>query len=122
MGLPELDWRSAEVRDGTLTVNLSGERPKQWQRGFEQTVALLSGGEWERVECGPGAVKVTGVRAGGEDRLRHFLESVVLQANAAHQAAHPEADGIADEAGDGPETQADDPDAELTARFRAFAQ
>ncbi len=122
--LPKLDWESASVHDETLTVELAGERPKHWRKSFEQTVKLLPSGEWEDVACKEGTITVTGVRAGVEDRLAHFLESVVQQVNANFASAddseedQPDAEASAEEGKEGQK----DPDAELTARFRAFGQ
>ena len=46
---------------------------------------LLGSGEWGEVSIRKGTIRVTAVGAGQEERLRHFLEGVVEQANAAHQ-------------------------------------
>src|SRR5579884_3066387 len=112
-----LDWSSAEVREGKLEVELQGERPDGWEDTFDRTVALLPGGDWGKVRLKKDRVRVHDVVEGSEERLHHFLESVVLQANAAHEAAEPE----------DPEPQGESPeepnslDAELTERFRSFA-
>ncbi len=119
---PTLDWNSASVRDETLTVEVTGESSKAWRQSFEQTVKLLPGGEWEDVSYKKGTITVTGVRAGVEDRLAHFLQSVVQQVNANLTAAD---DSDQDDAPDAPAEASkddEDPDAELTARFRAFGQ
>jgi hypothetical protein len=119
-----LDWSSAEVKDGVLSVGLSGERPNGWNRTFAATAALLGGGgDWDHVDLKKNRVKVSGVTPGVEDKLHHFLESVVLQANADHA---PEPEDDADEDRDGHEDEpdeedsADDSDSELTSRFKAF--
>ena len=78
-----LDWSSAEVSDGTLEVSLQGEPFAGWEDGFDRTVALLPGGEWGKVRLKKNRIRVHHVREGCEERLRHFLESVVLQANTA---------------------------------------
>lgn len=126
MELPTLDWSSAKVKDGVLTVEVSGERPKGWDQTFNTTAKLLGGGDWEDVELKKGKVKVTGVSPGVEEQLRHFLESVVQQADTTHQPSEDESDrgdegegeGDAGEAGE--QEGSDDPDAEATSRFRAF--
>jgi hypothetical protein len=114
-----LDWSSAEVHDGTLEVGLNGERPKGWKESFERTVALLHGRNWT-IELKKDRVRVQDVAQGSEDRVRHFLESVVLQANADHEETRPdpreEPEAEEDEA-DEPEG----PDVEMTERFRSFA-
>ena len=114
----ELNWSSAEVDNGTLEVELRGERPKGWKRSFERTVALLPGGEWGKVSLKKSRVRVHGVAEGGEDRLHHFLESVVLQANTAHEPREPKAHEDEHHA----EEDSRDPlDVEMTERFRSFA-
>ena len=109
-----LDWASAEVDDGTLEVPLGGELPRKWKASFERTVALLHGGQWGNVKLKKGRVRVNDVAEDRADELRHFLEGVVQQANADCGAEQ------ADEAHDG-DGDADDRDAQITARFRAFA-
>jgi hypothetical protein len=112
-----LDWSSAEVRDGRLEVPLRGELPTGWKDTFGRTVALLPGGDWGKVRVKKDRVRVRNVGEGGEDQLRHFLESVVLQANEAHEIS-------GDEAGDDRDTEEhehDPRDIEMTQRFRSFA-
>jgi hypothetical protein len=120
-----LNWSSAEVKNGVLSVGLDGERPKGWNKTFAATTAMLGGGgTWEKVELRKDRIKVSGVAPGMEDKLRHYLESVVLQANADHA---PETEDDSDEDGEGQEAEAgqddsgDDPDSDLTSRFKAFA-
>ncbi len=110
-----LNWAQATVEHAKLTVSLEGEMPSGWKKSFEKTVRLLGGGEWGDVELKKRTVQVADVAPGNEDKLRHYLEGVVEQANAAHRA--DEDDG----------SRADDdrshegPDAQMTERFRAFA-
>ena len=99
----------AEVDGGELTVPLAGERPKGLRRTIRTTVRLLGQhSQWGEIDVHKGAVHVRDLRPGSEDALRHHLEAIVAQANAALE-----------ENGDGDEPQG--PDAEMTARFRAFA-
>jgi hypothetical protein len=121
--LPSLDWSTAKVKGGVLTVGLSGERPKGWDRTFNTTAKLLGGGDWEDVELKKGKVQVSGISSGAEERLRHFLESVVQQADATHRPDDSD-DGSDDAAGQDEPGSApqDDSDAEATARFQAFGQ
>src|SRR3954453_23326032 len=91
---PRLDWGQAEVKDGKLTVSVAGEPPDGWKDTLEKTAALLSSGDWDTVRMKKQTVTVEGVRPGTEDKLRHFLESVVQQANATHE---PEAGDAASE-------------------------
>ncbi|HSC03198.1 MAG TPA: hypothetical protein VLC49_07755 [Solirubrobacteraceae bacterium] len=108
-----LEWASAEVKDATLTVELTGDAPKGWKQSFERTVTLLGDGDWGEIQLRKGTVSVGDVPPGSEDKLRHHLEAIVAQANAAHEEED-------DERGDGDEPEG--PDAEMTDRFRAFAE
>jgi hypothetical protein len=121
-----LSWASAEVKDATLTVALDGEVPEGWKESFERTVKLLGNGEWGEVKINKGAVRVSEVTPGSEDKLRHHLESIVNQANAAHEAREREAgEREAREAHDGSGDSGEEPggpDDEMTGRFRAFAE
>jgi hypothetical protein len=108
-----LDWASAEVSDGKLTVPLEGEVPKDWKESFERTLHLLGDGDWGAIELKKEAVRVAQVAPGTEEKLRHHLEAIVAQANAAGERA---------EDTDHSDEDADGPDAEMTARFRAFAE
>lgn len=75
-------------------------------------------GDWGEIKIKKGRLRVQQVTEGSENRLRHFLESVVLQANTTTGATEPESD---EDDGDAAETdERDGPDAELTERFRAF--
>ena len=112
-----LDWSSAEVREGGLDVRLHGELPRGWKEGFDRTVALLPGGEWGKVKLKKGRIHVDDIPEGCEERLSHFLESVVLQANASAQPEEAES-GDQDTAGD---DELSDLNEAMTERFRAFA-
>jgi len=77
-----IDWASAEMRDGELTVELRGEAPRGWNKSFAAVLALLDrGGGWGQIKVRKGALVVAHVREGAEDELRHLLESAVMQAN-----------------------------------------
>lgn len=117
MAAPQIDWSSAQVTDGTLILAVTGTRPKGWKKTFTQTVRLLGPAEWGEVTIRKGTVKVTEVAPGLEDRLRHFLDAVVEQANVSNPP--PDEDDPGDD-GDAP-TADGGPDAEMTERFRAFA-
>jgi hypothetical protein len=112
-----IDWSSSEVHEGSLEVDLSGELPRGWKGSFERTVAMLQRGEWGKVRLKKGQVHVDDVPEGSEDKLRHFLESVVAEANSRH--------GVRDEdVSDDPHEDDDQPiglDAQMTERFRSFA-
>ena len=117
MSSVKLGWASAQVKDGTLTVALEGKVPKGWKESFERTVKLLGDGDWDAVALKRGKVEVRGVSSGTEDKLRHHLEAVVAQANSALEAREAKSEARDDD-GDEPEG----PDAEMTARFREFAE
>jgi hypothetical protein len=86
-----LNWATAEVEDGRLTVDLEGEIPKGWRDSFETTVRLLGHGEWGKVRVKKQTVRVSEVVPGSEEKLRHHLESVLAQANADHPGRSPTA-------------------------------
>ena len=111
-----LNWSTAQVRNGKLAVELEGEIDKVWKKSFKRTVKLLGDGDWREVELKKGAVRVAGVTPGGEEKLRHYLEGVVEQANASQ--APPQ------ETGEEAKTDLAEkgPDAEMTRHFRAFAE
>ncbi len=113
MSSVKLGWASAEVKDARLTVPLRGDAPDGWGESFERTVKLLGHGDWGEVHVKDGAVEVSDVTPGSEDKLRHHLEAIVAQANAAHEEA--------DDEDDEREERAEGPDAEMTERFRAFS-
>jgi hypothetical protein len=122
MSSVNLAWTSAEVRDATLTVALEGELPKDWKQSFEQTVKLLGDGEWGEVKLKKGAVRVSDVAPGTEEKLRHHLEAIVAQANATHERHEADEAESESEEPDEPDHEQDGPDAEMTERFRAFAE
>jgi hypothetical protein len=108
-----LEWATAEVKDATLTVGLEGDAPQGWEDSFERTVKLLGDGEWGAVELKKGGVKVSDVAPGTEEKLRHHLEAIVAQANAAHEEPEDR---------DEDEREPEGPDAEMTERFRSFGE
>jgi hypothetical protein len=114
----KLNWSSATVTDGKLTVELDGDRPRGWKKSFEKTVRLLgAGGNWGEVRVKKGQIHLSRLTPGDEEKVRHFLDSIVTQANAAHPASESDSDATdrqpPDESG---------PDAEMTKQFRAFAE
>ena len=110
-----LQWASAEVKDAKLTVELTGDPPKGWKQSFERTVTLLGDGEWGEIQLKNGAVRVSDITPGAEEKLRHHLEAVVAQANATCEEDE-------DEGGNAGEDKRKGPDAEMTDRFRAFGE
>jgi len=111
----ELDWSTATVKDGKLTIQIGGDPPKDWKDRFERSVKLLhgGGGDWAEVKPEKNAIHVDGVTPGSEDKLRHFLEGVIQQVNAA-------LDEPDEDEGDSP--AADTPDGQMTQRFREFGE
>jgi hypothetical protein len=118
MSSVKLDWASAEVKSSKLTVPLAGDPPKGWKQSFERTETLLGDGEWGEVKLKKGAVHVSDVEPGTEEKLRHHLEAIVDQANATHE----ERDRDKDENGEDKNgKEPEGPDAEMADRFRGFA-
>jgi hypothetical protein len=115
----ELNWATAEVKDGRLTVELQGDVARAWKQSFETTITLLPGGEWGKVQLKKDTVRVSDVVPGNEEKLRHHLESVAAQANAAVRPAESESESESAEGAD--ESDRDSPDARMTESFRAFA-
>ncbi len=119
MAEPRLDWSTARVRDGKLTVGIVGDPPEGWKEAFNSTAALLGGRDLGHVELRKRVAHVDGVTPGSEERVRHLLESVVQQANAAQQALADGEDSEQQEAGEG--NGEESPEAIMTKRFRSFA-
>lgn len=118
----QLDWSSAEVSQGKLTVALDGKPTDEWRGSFERTVKLLDRGTWPGIELSKRNITVEEVEPGSEERLRFFLESAVQEANG-EQASDEQEDedrgSDEDEPDDGGETERD-PDREMADRFRSF--
>jgi hypothetical protein len=108
----EIDWATASVKDARLSVALSGSPPKGFTGQLERVISQLAtaGRRWGEVSVGKRKLHVDHVESGAEDDLRHFLESALLQANAA----------VGAEPGDAPE-EASGPDEEMASVFRSFA-
>jgi hypothetical protein len=115
MGI-EIDWKSATVRDGCLTVALGDSAPKSWVETVNDVVERLerSGHSWGAVKATRKKLQVADVQPGAEPSLRHFLESALLQANSDLDA------GDEDDADDDAEGLSDD-DRRMTETFRSFA-
>jgi len=119
-----LNWSTAKVEDSKLTVDLDGELPSGWKDSFDAVARLLaSSAEWGEVSLkGKKSVRVADVSEGSEERLRHFLESVVAQANADHTPddSDEDAEDEEDEGGDD-DRDAASADDEMSERFRSFS-
>jgi hypothetical protein len=107
-----LDWSTAEVNDGTVTVELSGKPATKWVKHFDRTVQLLHRGNWSEVKLKNRKIRLGVVSAGSEDDVRHFLESLVLEANT---TIEPDEQQVASDSGSR-EDQA------MTERLRSFAE
>jgi hypothetical protein len=107
-----IDWASATVQGGDLTVELAGEPNAEWAERVQAVVDRLDrpANAWGAVEVTDAKVTVAAVSAGAEEDLRLLLDSAVQQANADY-APEPE------DSGDGP-SEADEA---MTEAFRSFA-
>lgn len=119
-----LDWSSAEVHDGKLVVALDSKPPKEWKDAFARTTRLLNRGTWDEVTLKKGRVSLASIVPGEEERARHFLESVVLEANSAIESPEQDDEGSG-EAADRAEQDDEDEDPqdrEMTEHVRSFAE
>ena len=121
----QIEWDSAQMKDATLTVELSGSASKVWTARFGSVLALLDTAHtsWGEIRLTKKAIKIAGLKQGSESELRHLLESIVMQVNSDTAPDTPEYRG-GDRGGDGDgdgENHAPDPDERMTATFRAFA-
>jgi hypothetical protein len=118
-----IDWASAEVHDGDVTVELSGKNSREWRERFDVVLRLLgaSGGGWGEVKLTKGSLRVKSLQPQAEDDLRHFLESLVVQVNA---ELPDELGGREDDEEAGGESldRGAILDAEMTATLRSFAE
>jgi hypothetical protein len=108
----EIAWDSAEVREGVLVVEISGDVSKAWTERLTKVIDRLDApGRWGAVKVGRAKLTVRDVAQGAEADLRHVLEGAVQQTNADLAPPPPET------------SDADEPsaaDAEMTAAFRSF--
>jgi hypothetical protein len=127
----KLNWSTAKVEDSTLTVDLDGELPSGWKDSFDAVARLLANSaDWGEVKLkGKKSVRVSDVSEGSEERLRHFLESVVEQSNADHTPDESErddddeseeSDASQHEGGDDEDTDEAGSDDQMSERFRSF--
>ena len=106
-----IDWSSATIKERELRVGLSGAPTKRWSEHFRGVLALIGRHPdgWGAVRLSSRAIIVADVEPGAERDLRHFLESVVLEANA---------DAQPDDAAQRGDASEDD---DMAATFRSFA-
>lgn len=112
----QIDWASAEMHGGTLSVPIIGEAPKEWAKRFEGVLALLrqNPSGWGKIGLTKKAIEVADVRAGAEEELHHLLESALMQVNA-------DLLGAADAPSQEPEDPAEQADRRIAETFRGFA-
>jgi hypothetical protein len=110
-----IDWASAEVAGGGLTVPLAGEANAEWAERVQAVVERLDrpGSAWGAIEVTKAKVTVEAVGAGAEEDLRHLLDGAVQQANA---------DFAAPEEGDPGDGELSEADSAMTEAFRSFAE
>jgi hypothetical protein len=118
----ELNWSSAQVSDGKLTVAFNEKPPKKWRDSFDRTMALLGHGNWKAaLNPRKASVEIASVHPGDEERVRRLLEGAVLEANVTLIGE----DAVFDDGYIGDDDHDNDappsPDSEMTTRFRAFA-
>jgi hypothetical protein len=108
-----IDWESAAVDDGRLTVALTGKPTSDWTGRVEHVVDRLErpSNAWGKIKVTKKAIRVDDVNPGSESELHHFLESAVLQANA---------DLRSDEDAPSGEERSED-DQRMTDAFRSYA-
>ena len=109
----QIDWSSAEVDDGRLTVPVSGNASKKWAEAVTRVLDRLQRGSerWGAIKVTKKQLRVDGVEPGTEGDLRHLLDSAVLQANSEFEHDdEPDADD-----------ERSDADQQMTDAFRAFA-
>jgi ABC-type glutathione transport system ATPase component len=114
----QIDWSSAEIREGALSVALVGEAPRGWSAHFEAVLRLLDprSSDWGHIRLSKKAIEVAEVREGSEGEVRHLLESIVLQVNT--ELAPGSEPGSQALDGEDPRKSSDE---RMAATFRAFA-
>jgi hypothetical protein len=122
----EIDWSSAEVKDGKLTVRLIGEPDTDWTESCESVLDVHEGethaGGWGKaLFFFDDRFLVDDVEPGSEAALRQYLENIVQQANReAVQRKQRNAEGKAmEEAAEAANLEASK---KMTDAFRGFEQ
>ena len=110
-----IDWGSASVDGGRLTVALAGSASAEWKERVQQVIQRLERGSggWGEITVTKSKLRVDAVKPGSETDLRHFLESAVLQANADLRPEEPAATTDDDERSE--------EDQQMTDAFRSFS-
>ncbi|MGI8800903.1 MAG: hypothetical protein ACR2KV_01855 [Solirubrobacteraceae bacterium] len=111
----EIDWSTAAVKNGKLTVELTGEQSRGWSEHMEGVVTRLGSKRWPAIKVGRRRIRVSGVDEDSVDEVRHLLESAVQQTN----VDLVEAKETGEDGGRGDEPTG--ADQALTDAFRSFA-
>jgi hypothetical protein len=112
MGRIAIDWSTAQVRERELTVAFDEPISALERRRMAALVRRLErpGEPWATIAAKKDRLIVSEIADGAEDDVRHFLESLVLEASAA-----------TDDADDARHEQVDARDQHMTDAFQAFA-
>lgn len=80
----EIDWSTASVQDGRLTVAFTDKPSAEWSERLEEVIERLQrpGVGWGAINVSKKRLRVDAVEPGAESDLRHLVDSAVLQANA----------------------------------------
>jgi hypothetical protein len=110
-----IDWASADVTDGRLTVAYTETASKDWTERLQAVRERLAprGSGWGSIEVEK-KLHIDAVQPGAEADLRHLLASAFLQANAG-----TDDDESTDDA---PTSSRSESDQALTDAFRAFIE
>jgi len=110
-----IDWASADVTDGRLTVAYTEKAPTDWAERLQAVIERLAprGSGWGAIEVKKKQLHIDAVQPGAEADLHHLLDSAFLQANAGTDD---------DDADDAPTSSRSDSDQALTDTFRAFGE
>jgi hypothetical protein len=109
-----IDWSTAQVRERELRVAFAEPISKPERERMTVLVRRLErpGEPWKTIAVKKTQLIVGEIADGAEDAVRHFLESLLLEVNAA--TADDDADGADRE-------QVDKRDQRMTDAFRSFA-
>jgi hypothetical protein len=110
-----IDWASADVTDGRLTVAYTEKVSKDWTERLHAVLARLAprGSGWGSIEVKKKKLRVDAVQPGAEADLRHLLDSAFLQTNAGTD------DDSTDQAATSSRSESDQT---LTDTFRGFSE
>jgi hypothetical protein len=76
-----IDWDGAVVQDGTLSVCVTPAPTRGWTRRFRTVLGVLdrSSGDWDGIKLKRGTITASELREGSESKLRHLLDSVIVE-------------------------------------------